>query len=135
MSKLKLLLVIYATLMLSISTLFKISDGSLDSNLISALEKEFLSGLGLTKRPRSLNKNIHIPDDVIEMYFLKTGIKIDDSIFQKRKEKGSKIRPDKYNLKMFFLMHFVMLLVRFNCLLLIECLSFWRQSCRHKETF
>ena len=69
--------------------MFNVCDGNLDLNLISGLEKQFLSGLGVPIRPRSIKKNIQIPDDVIQMYFMKTGIKIEDSIFEKRREKGS----------------------------------------------
>ena len=86
MTKLKLLNFIF---ILSITTMFKVCDGHMDLNLISGLEKQFLSGLGVPKRPRSIKTNIQIPDDVIEMYFMKTGIKVEDSMFEKRREKGS----------------------------------------------
>jgi hypothetical protein len=86
MTELKQPVMLCFILMFSLSFVSKVCEGNRD--LISALEKEFLSGLGLTKRPRSINKNINIPDDVIEMYFLKTGIKIQDSIFRDRREKG-----------------------------------------------
>ena len=44
--------------------------------------------LGLTKRPNaSKNKNIKIPENVIEEYFRKTGIRIDPDEFMNREEK------------------------------------------------
>ena len=48
--------------------------------------------LGLSKRPIALkNKNIKIPDNVIEEYFQKTGIRIDPHEFTNREEKQGRI--------------------------------------------
>ena len=58
--------------------------------IISELEKQFLAGMGLSKRPTVSRKNLKIPEKLIEKYFQKTGIKVDPLHFSDKDEIGSK---------------------------------------------
>ncbi len=57
--------------------------------MISELEKQFLAGMGLTKRPTVSKKSLEIPEKIIEEYFSKTGIKIDPTHFSDKVETGA----------------------------------------------
>ncbi len=69
-------------------TLFLEANCETNPKMISELEKQFLAGMGLTKRPTVSKKSLEIPEKIIEEYFSKTGIKIDPTHFSDKVETG-----------------------------------------------